>query len=63
MTKYQASFNGRKVNAQGITSNFMTEVEANSRQQAELKLYDTYEHISNLELKAVSIFIKKGSNQ
>ena len=51
MTKYLATFIGRKVGAIGIRYQISVMVEAANKEAAELRLYDSYEHISNLELK------------
>lgn len=46
-------FFGRKVGAIGITYHNFAKVEAPNREEAELRLYDTYEHISRLQLSSV----------
>ena len=48
MDKYRAVFNGRAVGAIGITDTVDVIVEANSLEEAHLKLYDKYEHILGL---------------
>lgn len=48
--KYLARFTGQKINAQGIFYKIETTVEAENEKQAELKLYDDFDHISNLKL-------------
>jgi hypothetical protein len=46
MKKYEIVFIGREVNAIGITYRIQTIVEAENTDEAKLKLYDNYEHIS-----------------
>jgi hypothetical protein len=48
--KYVATFSGRKVGALGVWSRFTVEVEADNKEAAALKLYDTHEHISDFKL-------------
>jgi hypothetical protein len=50
MKNYRASFTGRKVGAIGITYFIIDYVEAENEEQARLKLYDRYEHITGLKL-------------
>lgn len=51
MKRYTASFTGRKVGAIGITYYIQDWVEAENEEQAKLKLYDKYEHITGLNLR------------
>jgi len=53
MLKYQAKFTGRTINAIGKTYKIIDTVEAENEESARLKLYDKYEHISNLILKEI----------
>jgi hypothetical protein len=46
MSRYRFEFYGRQVGAIGIMSNYEVEVEAETQQEAQLKLYETHEHIS-----------------
>jgi len=43
--KYQVSFRGRRVGAIGVFQDFRIEVEADSPEEVERKLYEKYEHI------------------
>jgi len=45
MTKYKACFKGREVGAIGVYSHFNVDVEADNIPEAELKLYETHDHI------------------
>lgn len=51
--KYQASFVGRQNGAIGICYPITTEVEGDTEQDATLRLYGKYEHISKLKLTPV----------
>lgn len=53
LKKYKASFIGRKNNAIGKDYKISTIVEGSDEKQAELNLYNNYEHISKLKLKKV----------
>ena len=46
MNKYRCFFVGRQAGAQGLFGRFVVTVLANSVEEANLKLYDTHEHIS-----------------
>ena len=50
MKTYRAKFTGREVNAIGIFYHINTTVQGNDEKEAELNLYDKYEHISGLTL-------------
>lgn len=50
MKTYQASFKGRLVGAIGIFEQFRDTVEAFNYEEARIKLYDKYEHITDLKL-------------
>lgn len=50
MSKFLCKFNGRKKGAIGKFYNFSIIVEAEIFEEANNKLYDTYEHISNLKI-------------
>lgn len=52
MKKFTAIFNGRQVGAIGTFGEFKIEIEASDREAARLKIYDTHEHIQNLNLIA-----------
>lgn len=43
---------GRKVGAIGIFERFRCEVEARDEQEARIKVYDYYEHISGMRVRA-----------
>ena len=47
---YRARFTGREVGAIGTFQRFETDVEARNKDEANLALYNRFEHISNLEL-------------
>ena len=53
MKTYKATFYGRKVGAIGIRYLIEDTVSADNKEAARLKLYDKYEHISDLKLKEV----------
>jgi hypothetical protein len=53
MTIYKATFMGRQKGAIGIFYKITDTVEADNREDANLKLYDNYEHISLLQLVEV----------
>ena len=46
MNKYNCSFIGRQVGAIGIRYAITEVIEADTMKQAEIKLYNDYEHIS-----------------
>ena len=48
MTKYKACFNGREAGAIGEFASFNVIVEAPTIPEAELRLYNTHEHITSL---------------
>lgn len=48
LKRWQACFVGRRVGAIGVRYEIDAIVEAVDKEQAELKLYDRFEHISNL---------------
>jgi len=48
--KYKANFIGRKRGAIGINYSIETITEGKDKNEAGLKLYDEYEHISQLKL-------------
>ena len=53
MKKFKVSFTGRKSGAIGITYKISETIEASNNAKKEdllLKLYNTYEHISNLKI-------------
>jgi hypothetical protein len=54
--KYKIRFKGRTVGAIGITYRINTTVEAETPEAAQLKLYDKWDTITELEIKP----IKKG---
>jgi hypothetical protein len=49
--KYLAKFVGRKVNAIGVWQVFTDYVMADNEEQARIRLYDHYEHMSQLTLE------------
>lgn len=51
MAIYRCRFNGRLVNALGITSSFDVLVAAKDEDAALLKLYDTHESISGVQFQ------------
>lgn len=53
MKTYKAKFTGRTVGAIGIFYPIETTVKAENEKQAELKLYDEYEHIQHLVLTEI----------
>ena len=53
MTRYKAEFIGRGKNAIGIFYPIISHIEAENKEQANLKLYDTYDHIQQLKLTEV----------
>jgi len=53
MKTYRASFYGRTVNALGVRYTINMFVSGKNRKEAELKLYDDYEHIQCLTLEEV----------
>ena len=57
--KYRAEFVGTEVGALGVASPITTEVEGEDEEQAELALYDRYEHIRDLKLTKVGSVINK----
>ena len=54
MSKYRAVFMGRRVNAQGQFYWAQALAVGNDRQEAEISLYDRWEHIQHLELIPVA---------
>ena len=46
MSTYALRFKGRVIGAIGLTGECYTEVEADSREEAARKAYDTHEHIA-----------------
>lgn len=50
---YECTFNGRKAGAIGIFYNIYERVQAESKEQAEKKLYEQYEHITRLTITEV----------
>ncbi len=50
MAKFLCKFNGRRNGAIGKFYNFSVIVEAETSEEANNKLYDTHEHISNLKI-------------
>ena len=48
MIKYTACFRGRRAGAVGAMSWFNVDIEANSEEEAQAKLYDTHEHFIGL---------------
>lgn len=50
MAQYLCKFNGRKNGAIGKFYNFSIVVEAETKEEANAKLYNTHEHISNLKI-------------
>jgi len=53
MNKYNATFIGREVNAIGSFYRIYTTVEAESEHDANIRLYDRYDHISQLVLTEI----------
>lgn len=53
MKKWRASFSGCTKGAIGIKSLISTVVEGETKEEASLRLYDKYEHISSVQLLAV----------
>lgn len=51
MKRFTFEFIGRQRGALGINSHFVVTVEAETEEDARLKLYDTHEHISVLQTK------------
>ena len=51
MQIYIFKFTARLVNSIGKMSNYTETIEADSKREAILKLYDKYEHILNLNIK------------
>ena len=47
--KYLLAFTGVKKGAIGLRGQFHVEIEADSIHEANLKLYDTHEHVSDLQ--------------
>jgi len=54
MKTYKATFNGRELGAIGIFYNISTTVEGENERQAELNLYNRYDHITRLKLEEVT---------
>ena len=50
MNKYKCTFRGRKVNAIGIFYKIAIFIEANNIEEVNEKLYEKYEHISELKI-------------
>ena len=50
MSKYRAVFNGRRVGAQGVFYWIQALATGGNRREAEISLYDRWEHIHHLEL-------------
>lgn len=48
--KYNCTFKGRKVGAIGVFSHFAVSVDAENAKAARLKLYETHEHLSELNI-------------
>lgn len=48
---YKFSFTGRKLGAIGICYKISHSVKSNSRKDAELKIYEKFDHITELQLK------------
>ncbi len=51
---WQVSFNGRTAGAIGITYPITDTVEADTEEEARLKLYDKYEHITQFKAQPAS---------
>ena len=51
MKKYKISFIGRLAGAIGKTYRIRTTIEANSPEEAKFKLYEKYEHISQVTIE------------
>ncbi len=50
MNKYTFRIYAREIGAIGVWQHFTLTVEANTREEAELKLYEKYEHIHGKDL-------------
>lgn len=61
MFRYTFSGTGRKVGAIGIMHPFVAKVCANNDKEAMLKLYEQYEHISNLQKLYVQLVDDNGT--
>ena len=51
MITYTISFTGRKANAIGTTYPITAKVTAESLHEARLKLYEQYEHLTNVKIR------------
>ncbi|MDO8611131.1 MAG: hypothetical protein Q7R95_11450 [bacterium] len=49
--KYKIKFTGRRFNALGVFSQFEEIIEAETVKSAQMKLYDSFEHISNATIQ------------
>lgn len=56
---FKATFTGRERNAIGIFYEITAYVEANTPEEANLKLYDNYDHIFKLRMIAVPFLESK----
>ena len=54
MPRFKMMFTGRPLGAQGKSSLCFASIEADTRAQALIHLYDKFEHISNLRTKDMS---------
>jgi hypothetical protein len=54
MKTYQAHFYGRKKGAIGIFYHISDTVQGNDEKEANLNLYDKYDHITGLTLKEIN---------
>jgi hypothetical protein len=52
---YKARFYGKKVGSIGLPSPYVTTVTGINRQDAELRLYDRFEHISGLDMRLEAV--------
>jgi len=53
MNKYLVKFKGRKLNAIGKFYNISETIEASNETNLKVKIYDNYEHITNLTIKEI----------
>ncbi len=55
MKKFRCSFVGRLIGSQGVCYQIICFIEAETIEQANLKLYNTYEHITQFRASEVKI--------
>jgi len=58
MKTYKMEFSGREKGAIGISQRFCVSVEANFRDDAYTKLYDTHDHITGLSIDGERVRLK-----